>query len=129
MTTEIETDYLVIGAGATALAFVDELMRQDRGARVETLFQDDEARNLRCHPVPHPTTPADLPDAARFSMMNLDRLGFSLTTWMLTSRLNAGAHAGIWKNLVFAARASLRVRPALENLARLSAEASRQRDR
>jgi len=44
---------------------------------------------------------------------------------MLRSRLNAGAHAGLWKNLAFIVRTARWVEPAMEHQARLAALSAR----
>jgi|HubBroStandDraft_4_1064222.scaffolds.fasta_scaffold1556652_1 hypothetical protein len=55
--------------------------------------------------------------------MNLHRWGRTLTPWLLTSRLNAGSHAGLWGNLALVLRTLRYQRRMLANLRRLTAAA------
>jgi hypothetical protein len=115
---QIETDYLLVGAGAT-------------GRYLEASRQDDAQKNLLCPPNPYPDAAADWIPATCTAQRALNAwlADADLSAWMEQARLNAargiGTHLADHRMKSALARMLANAEPAVTNLQALQAQAGR----
>jgi hypothetical protein len=120
----IEADYLVVGAGAMGMAFIDTLVSETE-ARVVVMDRhdasggrDDAVNNELCVPVPHPDTDLDWLRLALADCSN--QLSWfddpELMSWLSAARLDLCGH--LIGHLLPSASARPRVRDRILTIAK-----------
>ena len=93
-------------------------------AKLETLSLSDEQRNAMTRAAPYPRVPSDLPAAIMAHSKNIDGWMRTMLPWLFRARLNAAAHASVLRTVPFLLRIRPHLKPAQDNLRRISAAAS-----